>query len=552
MVVPWGAGVGVPRDAAAAQTDGEAAAAEEDAGTPDGSLDETEPTATPTETSAESPTPVPTETPVATPTEAPTETPAETPTATPTETGGEPSPEPTGTPEGSPAATPDEPAFAAAAAEDILVTLNCRSNPELTRIDNMGDVPITIVSVSSLIDPNAAEPYVVNRTLGAGRTVIYRSGPGAVTGSILTTDSLYTDAAYDDDGVVIETTEFDLEVLCAAAPPPAAGDVKVTLNCTGNPEMTRIDNLGSVPLTVTSVGSIKDPGANEPVAVNRTLGPGKTVIYRSGIGATSGTILTTSFLFDDAAGDAEGVRLATNAGTIEKRCAPRVFPSQLTMTLSCNTSPEKITIKNVGQGPVRLASLRTSYEPIPAEPFGLNATLNPNQTIVYQSGTGAAANVLTSQNILNQNVGTQERVTLTVSTGKTFSVACPAVPTGERWIDINLTTQFLRAYQGGTVVNSYYISSGRYPQFETPTGTFYINTKLLSQTMAGCLQGECYNVPNVPHVMYFTNVGHAFHGAYWHNNFGQRMSHGCINEPLAQAEWLYNWSSIGTRVVIHY
>ena len=70
--------------------------------------------------------------------------------------------------------------------------------------------------------------------------------------------------------------------------------------------------------------------------------------------------------------------------------------------------------------------------------------------------------------------------------------------------------------------------------------------------MAGCLQGECYNVPNVPHVMYFTNVGHAFHGAYWHNNFGQRMSHGCINEPLGQAEWLYNWSSIGTRVVIHY
>ncbi len=351
---------------------------------------------------------------------------------------------------------------------------------------------------------------------------------------------------------MIDTGLFDIEAQCPAAPAPPASSIKVTLSCNTNPETTRIDNLGSTPLVIYSVGSIDQPGAGEPYTVNRTLGAGKTIIYRSGSAATSGTVLTTKSLYGDTAYDRDGARLSTNAGTIERRCAAQVYPSQLTVSVSCNTSPEKITIKNIGQGPVRLSSIRTSYEPVAAEPFGLNTTLNPNQTITYQSGAGASSNVLTSEHILNQNVGTQERVTVTVSTGKTFSTTCPAIPSGERWIDINLSTQYLRAYQGNTVVNEYYISSGRYPNFETPTGTFYINSKYLSQTMAGCLQGECYNVPNVPHVMYFTNVGHAFHGTYWHTNFGQRMSHGCINEPLAQAEWLYNWASIGTRVVIHY
>ena len=48
------------------------------------------------------------------------------------------------------------------------------------------------------------------------------------------------------------------------------------------------------------------------------------------------------------------------------------------------------------------------------------------------------------------------------------------------------------------------------------------------------------------------NYGHALHGTYWHNNFGAIMSHGCVNLPMDFAEWLYGWTSIGTRVEIHY
>ncbi len=122
---------------------------------------------------------------------------------------------------------------------------------------------------------------------------------------------------------------------------------------------------------------------------------------------------------------------------------------------------------------------------------------------------------------------------------------------GERVIDINLTSQYMIAYQGGWVVMESYVSTGR-PGFDTPTGTFYINSKLPSQTMSGVLGGEYYNVPDVPWVMYFTDVGHAIHGTYWHNNFGAVMSHGCVNLPLDVAAWMYEWAPIGTRVVIHY
>lgn len=125
------------------------------------------------------------------------------------------------------------------------------------------------------------------------------------------------------------------------------------------------------------------------------------------------------------------------------------------------------------------------------------------------------------------------------------------VPADEIWIDIDLSYEYMTVYQGPTVLAETYISSGK-PGFETPPGTYYINTKLESQTMEGVLGGEYYHVPDVPWVMYFTNLGHAIHGAYWHNNFGSPMSHGCINVPMDLASYIYSVSSIGTRVEIHW
>jgi lipoprotein-anchoring transpeptidase ErfK/SrfK len=125
----------------------------------------------------------------------------------------------------------------------------------------------------------------------------------------------------------------------------------------------------------------------------------------------------------------------------------------------------------------------------------------------------------------------------------------PADPNGEKWVLINITLQYLWAYQGDQVLWQGYISTGT-AKFATPPGSYHVLSKLPSQTMEGVLGGEYYNVPDVPNVMYFTDRGHAIHGTYWHNNFGTPMSHGCVNLPMDVADWMYQWSTVGMRVEI--
>jgi len=57
-------------------------------------------------------------------------------------------------------------------------------------------------------------------------------------------------------------------------------------------------------------------------------------------------------------------------------------------------------------------------------------------------------------------------------------------------------------------------------------------------------------VPNVEWVMYF-NGDEAFHGVYWHNNFGTPQSHGCVGMPNYRAKQIYDWSPAGVDVWIH-
>lgn len=120
----------------------------------------------------------------------------------------------------------------------------------------------------------------------------------------------------------------------------------------------------------------------------------------------------------------------------------------------------------------------------------------------------------------------------------------------ERWVDVNLTTQALVAYEGDTAVLTTRISSGTW-EFPTVTGQFRIYLAYRSQTMDGRRLGYDYYLENVPYVMYFYK-DYALHGTFWHNNFGTPMSHGCVNMKTTDAGWLYEWASIGTMVNVHY
>jgi len=117
---------------------------------------------------------------------------------------------------------------------------------------------------------------------------------------------------------------------------------------------------------------------------------------------------------------------------------------------------------------------------------------------------------------------------------------------GTRWIDVNLSTQSVYAYEGDTVVNSFIVSTGT-SLTPTVTGQYKIYVKYQAANMSG----PGYFLPNVPYVMYFYK-GYGLHGTYWHHNFGTPMSHGCVNLETGDAGWLFNWASVGTLVNVHY
>ncbi|WP_394279897.1 L,D-transpeptidase family protein [Microbacterium sp.] len=123
--------------------------------------------------------------------------------------------------------------------------------------------------------------------------------------------------------------------------------------------------------------------------------------------------------------------------------------------------------------------------------------------------------------------------------------------TTTRLAEVDLSEQRLYLKENGKVIDTWLISSGR-PGAETHTGRYSIGWRLESQDMSGTARdsGLPYTREGVPWVMYF-NGNQAFHGAYWHNNFGNQMSAGCVNMPPNLAKKLYDWLPNGGDVWIH-
>ena len=122
--------------------------------------------------------------------------------------------------------------------------------------------------------------------------------------------------------------------------------------------------------------------------------------------------------------------------------------------------------------------------------------------------------------------------------------------TGRRtWVEVSTVGGWLVAYEGDTPVFATLVSAGRgdllpdgtmVPFSASPTGTFPITSKFVATTM------ESPERPGrpVPEVMY-TQVFHgpySLHGAYWHHEWGDRKSSGCINLSPRDARWLFHWT----------
>ncbi|HKO48325.1 MAG TPA: L,D-transpeptidase [Polyangiaceae bacterium] len=144
----------------------------------------------------------------------------------------------------------------------------------------------------------------------------------------------------------------------------------------------------------------------------------------------------------------------------------------------------------------------------------------------------------------------------------------------ERWLDVNLTTQTVVAFEGDKAIYATLISSGRESKIKdkdhrTPVGEWRVREKHITTTMDGdgSAAGDLpYSIEDVPYVMYYFR-SYATHGAFWHSNFGAQMSHGCVNLSPLDAKYLFffadpplpkGWHGVhatdaspGSRVVVH-
>ena len=125
----------------------------------------------------------------------------------------------------------------------------------------------------------------------------------------------------------------------------------------------------------------------------------------------------------------------------------------------------------------------------------------------------------------------------------------PAEPNAA-WIEVDLFEQTLAAYEGDRLVYATLVSTGL-RGWDTPPGLFQVWIRFQWRKMGGAYgRPDYYFLEDVPWTMYF-NRDVALHTAYWHDGFGYRHSHGCVNLAPLDARWLYDWAPETTWVWVH-
>ena len=143
---------------------------------------------------------------------------------------------------------------------------------------------------------------------------------------------------------------------------------------------------------------------------------------------------------------------------------------------------------------------------------------------------------------------------LKVLTDADVAPISPEVDPNDKRIDVDLDAQTLSCYEGNTEVFFCRISSGLKNIFDpttgetnnklaTPVGNLLTHWKTISLNMtAGTFQSG-YSTPAVPWSTMISGEGIAIHGAFWHNAFGEKRSHGCINVTPEDAKWIFRWTT---------
>lgn len=209
------------------------------------------------------------------------------------------------------------------------------------------------------------------------------------------------------------------------------------------------------------------------------------------------------------------------------------------------------------QAPVEEAPAEEAAVPVdlPAVDY-INYIVQPGETLaqIAQRFNVAWPVIVETNNITNPNhieagqtiiiPNAENATTGILSVPEPLMTGPAATITTGKQIIVDLSDSRIYAYQDGQLVRSVLASTGL-PATPTVQGNFTVQRKYTSQTMSG----PGYYLPGVQWIMYFY-AGYAIHGTYWHNNFGQPMSHGCVNLPNEEALWFYEFAPVGTPVLV--
>lgn len=142
---------------------------------------------------------------------------------------------------------------------------------------------------------------------------------------------------------------------------------------------------------------------------------------------------------------------------------------------------------------------------------------------------------------------------VTVVEAEGTRVVSSTTPSTTKSIVVDRSAQMLYAYDGDNLFMSATTSTGL-DSTPTPRGVFSVYKKTPSRYMQGPLPNinsdQYYDLPGVPWNLYFTEGGAVIHGAYWHDKFGTKYSHGCVNLSPEIARIVYEWAELGTVVIV--
>jgi lipoprotein-anchoring transpeptidase ErfK/SrfK len=119
----------------------------------------------------------------------------------------------------------------------------------------------------------------------------------------------------------------------------------------------------------------------------------------------------------------------------------------------------------------------------------------------------------------------------------------------DKHVVVDVTYQTLSCFEGNTEVYFCRVSTGaKYDMFgnvvdhwSTPVGEHTISRKFISLQMSGGTTGAGYDLPGIGWTTIFATGGVAIHSTFWHNNYGDAMSHGCVNVRPEDAKWIFRW-----------